>query len=466
MSSLFQLFPPDLIVELSYRIPFKSLKRLCDHVPEFNRICQDPNYWQLRSHILFSLTKQQYLDRYLEANFYLSKDDRNPPDDYLRAITYQEYSLVSYPEEGSEDILLGHIAIDAEDLGLRYTNTIRVLYDQHSHGVFSLALSALRNGNIDQYEYFMDQHENYLNSKNIRPWVWNESTGTRVQKLLLNVIYDIEGKVTTEALGRIMKRALWYTPRHVSSMIRRILETDNLDKYIWVIGNQDLNDISETLSFMDEITKILRYGSVKIGNYILDQLRKFNINVYFFDEIHMLDIKVSPQSIPLLKKIIRRLLDEKQVPSSMIGMFYIGILDYILGIDLPQGVITDFIESFSDLVNTSYSDEDNYIKILDLFDDRSLQIFTELNNAFRSIGINMEMINFRDAYESKIIDLGENPIDSHNTLKSISYLYINTKYYFDEELDLSKMGRVDRDLLEKYMDNNYFIPDVDWIHFL
>ncbi len=54
--------PRDPIQELSYRIPFKTLNQLCGRIQEFNKLCQDNNYWQLRAHQLFGLTKQLTTD--------------------------------------------------------------------------------------------------------------------------------------------------------------------------------------------------------------------------------------------------------------------------------------------------------------------------------------------------------------------------------------------------------------------
>ena len=142
------------------------------------------------------------------------------------------------------------------------------------------------------------------------------------------------------------------------------------------------------------------------------------------------------------------------------------ILEYMLEIYVPSGIITDFIKSFPDLINNFYSEENNYFERLQLFDDLSLQKFTELNNAFHSIGINRSMIDFRDLYESKLTQLSEDYMNTHLILKSIANLYVNTKHYFKEELDLTKLDEVDLDLLKNYMEDNYFIPEVDWVHFL
>ncbi len=417
MTTLFSIIPPELIQELSYLIPFKKLKSICDEVIQFGKVCQTPYYWQQRANFRFDMSEDEYRQRHIEANYFVDDKYRNPPDDYLRTVTKQS-SFKKYPEEGSESNVV--------DLPF---SSSRLRYDS---GMFDLALAAISDGDFELYKYFLNKHIPGFSYMDV---MRNRKVLVSMQ---INQVLDAVTKskyATPEMIDKILAlhNIKELDPKYIK--IRAIVEND-IDKYKKLTPDQG-SGIDLEYDYISAIS----YGSDKIGNYILD-----NIDVNQYLKIRYLSfVNAGAKSLILIKKLIRKLIDGN-INTEKINYKLLKYAHYLS--DKSYISAGELLMSFPNLVKLFDKDIEGHSRfVLLIAYAPSINAARELYHVLDNIGIKITFEDFQKIFDESVDNLlyvrGRGlGLD----IKAIPYfLHQNSKLYryaqdlFSSEIDLSKL---------------------------
>ena len=172
---------------------------------------------------------------------------------------------------------------------------------------------------------------------------------------------------------------------------------------------------------------------------------------------------IHPASLPIIIKLIRHINNQNDTYEA--SELLIKTIESLL-IDNYYLEANELIQSFSDLIKSSYDDEssDYTYEIPYLFNNSlSLKTFTSLYHSLKSIGIELDFDDFQLMFDQMSQSIweasGEYIADS---FVSAAIFYQNVEKLFTRELDTSEMYEPYETVFKQYLENKFFKPTEDW----